>query len=250
MTQIQSLPYHQSMGTLRPLTSQPWQQVGNTGLSVMRPDQLRLNPPAMGSPALQSPLQLFGTRPASSAAVKLGSVSHLQGVQTLQYMAPQTLKKLGQTSPSAFFKALLPAAIESEKKYGVPAAVTLAQAALESGWARSPIGGYNIFGIKGRGPAGTVNVSTQEYLKGRYVTIKDNFARYNNFYEAVSAHGKLFHNGYYNKGIKGYAQDKNPLKFVDNIAKTYATDPNYARKIKAIMQTNGLIEMVQHTNMV
>lgn len=232
-------PHLQPLATLTPISTVP-----------VAHDQIQLNRPAFGPVPLQSPQVLFHSAPSFTPTLRLGSVSHLQGIQSLTYMSPQMLKQLGQKSPNAFFKALLPAAIESEKKYGVPAAVTLAQAALESGWARSPIGGYNIFGIKGRGPGGSVNVSTQEFIRGRYVTIRDNFAKYNNFYEAVSAHGKLFHNGYYNKGIKGYAQDKNPLVFVDNIAKTYATDPNYAKKIKDIIKNHNLLNMVQQTNMV
>ena len=71
----------------------------------------------------------------------------------------------------------------------MPAEVTLAQAALESGWARSPIGGYNIFGIKGSGPAGKTSVNTKEYLDGRWVSIKDGFAKYHNFAQAVEKHG-------------------------------------------------------------
>jgi flagellum-specific peptidoglycan hydrolase FlgJ len=165
-------------------------------------------------------------------------------------MPPEQLKQLGQQDKKAFFAALLPAALESEKKYGVPAEVTLAQAALESGWARSPIGGYNIFGIKGKGSQGSVNVSTREFYNGRYVTIRDNFARYANFYDAVSSHGKLFHNGYYNKAIQQYAKDKNPERFVDNIHGIYATDPQYSRKIKGIIADYDLKDLVNRTAVV
>lgn len=143
---------------------------------------------------------------------------------------------------------LLPAALESERKYGVPASVTLAQAALESAWARSPIGGYNIFGIKGKGPAGTVSVSTKEYLKGKWVRINDNFAKYNNFQEAVMKHGQVFQGNYkgYKTGLDVYAKTKNDYAFIDAVGSTYATDPQYKQSIKKIMKDYDLVNMAKN----
>lgn len=166
-------------------------------------------------------------------------------VEDLKGISPQELKSLGQRDPKAFFEALLPAALESEREYGVPAAMTLAQGALESEWAKHPIGGYNIFGIKGSGPAGSVKVRTREVYSGKNHYIYANFARYSNFYEAVKEHGKLYNNGYYDKGLNQFKQDGNVLKFVDNVSKTYATDPRYASSIKRIMREYGLLEMVE-----
>jgi flagellum-specific peptidoglycan hydrolase FlgJ len=233
-------------------------------------DQAQFTPPAQNS--LLNPLTLFAKQTASAPptvvptlkpavvapavvapalpALGLAELRHKSSVDRLQGMSPQELKALGEKDKKAFFEALLPAAIEGEKKYGVPAEVTLAQAALESAWARSPIGGYNIFGIKGKGSQGSVNVQTKEFYKGRYVTIKDNFARFANFNEAVSKHGALFHNGYYDKAVDQYARDKNPRVFVDNIQGIYATDPKYSQKIKGIIDDYGLTEMVNRTGVV
>ena len=50
-------------------------------------------------------------------------------------------------SPQQFIEAYAPTAQEAQKETGVPASITLAQAALESGWgAHAP--GNNFFGIK------------------------------------------------------------------------------------------------------
>lgn len=198
-------------------------------------------------PALSAPVARPG---ASAPAMNMKDFQFQSSINQLKTMSPTTLKNLGKSNKEAFFKALLPAAIESEKEFGVPAEVTLAQAALESAWARSPIGGYNIFGIKGRGPAGTVNVGTKEYLNGRYVSIKDNFAKYNNFYEAVKEHGELFHNGYYDKAVDGFSKNKNTYAFIDNIQGIYATDPHYSKKIKSIIEDYGLTDMVNNTGVV
>lgn len=151
-------------------------------------------------------------------------------------MSPEELKRLGATDKKAFLEALRPAAEEMERQFGVPAAITLAQAALETGWGRSIIPGFNIFGIKGRGNAGTVSLSTGEVYGGRSVRIRANFARYQNFYDAVVAHGRLFHNGHYTKAMKAYERNRDPFDFARNITGVYATDPSYASKLSDIMR--------------
>jgi flagellum-specific peptidoglycan hydrolase FlgJ len=155
-------------------------------------------------------------------------------------MSRADLKQLGATDHKAFLDALRPAAEEAEKKYGVPAAVTLAQAALETGWGQHVPEGFNLFGIKGSGPAGTINLSTREVVNGKDVTIKANFAKYHSFEEAVTEHGKLFHNGHYDKAISQFAQDKDPYGFVKNMGKIYATDPNYIKVVTQIMHQYNL----------
>lgn len=177
----------------------------------------------------------------------IGRVESL-GAEKLKRVTPAQLKAAGERDKKEFFKILLPAALESERKYGVPASVTLAQAALESAWARSPIGGYNIFGIKGKGPAGTVSVSTREYIKGRWVRINDNFAKYNNFQEAVMKHGQVFQGNYkgYKNGLAIYAKTKNDYAFIDAVGSTYATDPQYKQSIKKIMKDYDLVNMAKN----
>jgi flagellum-specific peptidoglycan hydrolase FlgJ len=199
---------------------------------------------------LTYPVDLFRGAASSSPALNTRELRHQQSVAALETMQPSELKALGQSDKKAFFAALLPAAIESEKKYGVPAELTLAQAALESGWAASPIGGYNIFGIKGSGPAGKTSVDTKEFYDGKWVNVRDGFAKYNNFAEAVERHGKLFHNGYYDKAVGQFAQDRSTAAFIDNIQGIYATDPKYSQKINSIIEDYGLTDMVAQTGMV
>ena len=49
----------------------------------------------------------------------------------------------------SFFEKYAPLAMEQQQKYGIPASVTLAQAALESGWGESQLTreDKNFFGI-------------------------------------------------------------------------------------------------------
>lgn len=174
--------------------------------------------------------------------------SEALAAEGLKRVSTKQLQELGRKSDKTeFFKALLPAALEAEKRYGVPASVTLAQAALESGWAKASIGGYNIFGIKGKGPAGTVPTRTREYENGKYVTITANFAKYNNFYEAVMSHGKVFQAGYkgYQKGLDVYAKTGNDYAFIKAVGSTYATSPTYVKDIQQIMKDYDLVKMAK-----
>lgn len=184
-------------------------------------------------------------------AFDMGSVKALErtekkqeAIEHLKALKSKDLHTLARRSPEAFFDALMPAAIESERRFGVPAAITLAQASLESDWAAKPIGGFNIFGIKGNGPGGSVMRETREVVQGKDVYIKDSFARFNNYYEAVSEHGKHYNNGKYDRALNDFAQDGDAEHFVDTIAPTYATDPNYAWAIKKRFKDYNLLEMV------
>jgi flagellum-specific peptidoglycan hydrolase FlgJ len=164
-----------------------------------------------------------------------------QSRQQLETLSPQELARLGREDKAGFFAALRPAAEEAERQYGVPAAVTLAQAALETGWGQHIIPGYNIFGIKGKGPAGTTEQGTSEVYGGKTVHISANFAKYHNFYEGVVEHGKLFHNGYYGKAMDQFQRDHDPIAFGRNLTGVYATDPEYGDKLASIMRGYHLV---------
>lgn len=181
------------------------------------------------------------TEKKSGSASTSKSSSSNAAIEALKKLTPAELANLGATNKKKFFEVLRPAAEEAERKYGVPAAITLAQAALETGWGKSIIEGYNLFGIKGKGPAGTVSKKTWEVYNGKKVTITANFAKYHNFYEAVAEHGKLFHNGYYTKAMEAYKKNKDPFEFARLITGIYATDPQYGDKLISIMKTYNLV---------
>ena len=63
----------------------------------------------------------------------------------------------GTAAQQAFISLVAPGALATQQRYGIPAAVTIAQAIDESGWGRSVLAtaDHNLFGIKGAGPAGT-----------------------------------------------------------------------------------------------
>jgi len=149
--------------------------------------------------------------------------------------------KGGKLSPAEFSRIFGPVARENMRQTGVPASVTLAQAALETGWGSSSIGdAKNMFGIKGTGPAGSTRVSTQEFVNGRMITIQDNFRKYHSWQQSFDDHAKLLQNSRYSYALQ---YKNNPDRYAQEIHKAgYATDPNYASKLIGIMKANNFYQ--------
>lgn len=149
--------------------------------------------------------------------------------------------KGGRLSPDKFVRLIGPAAKESMARTGVPASVTIAQAALETGWGGSTIGdARNLFGIKGTGPAGSVSKSTREFLNGRYVTVQAKFRAYNSWSESIDDHSKLLLTARYRPAM---SYKDNPDMFATQLQRCgYATDPGYAKKLISIMKAHNLYQ--------
>jgi hypothetical protein len=152
----------------------------------------------------------------------------------------------GGTSPVAtaaqrqFIDLVAPGALAAQRKYGVPAAVTIAQAIEESGWGQSGLAtrDHNLFGIKGMGPAGNDMLPTQEFENGQMVNRTAIFRVYHNFAESIDDHGKLLAtSGYYRQAM---ADRLDPNKFAASLTGIYATDPQYGAKLIGLMQQYNL----------
>lgn len=149
-----------------------------------------------------------------------------------------------------FIKDLAPYAQTLHQQYGVLASITLAQAILESDWGKSQLASdyNNYFGIKSDDPARSAELTTQEYVNGKWVTIKARFAVYPNVNASLKAHALLFVNGTsYNPkqyasvlAAKDYATAADALK-----ADGYATDPDYPSKLKALIREWDLADYDQ-----
>jgi flagellum-specific peptidoglycan hydrolase FlgJ len=140
----------------------------------------------------------------------------------------------------AFISEVAPGAVASQHRYGVPAAVTIAQAIDESGWGQSSLAtkDHNLFGIKGTGPAGSDLQLTQEYENGLPVTRTASFRVYHNVAESIDDHGRLLATSEYYRRPMADRQD--PNAFATDLTGVYATDPDYGSKLIGLMRRYNL----------
>jgi lysozyme len=146
----------------------------------------------------------------------------------------------GTKTQQAFINQIAPGALAAQQRYGVPASVTIAQAIDESGWGSSQLAAndYNLFGIKGSGPAGSVTLPTQEFENGQWVTIYAQFRTYHNVSESISDHAELLAtSGYYARAM---ADRSVPDAFANDLTGVYATDPEYGANLIALMKLYNL----------
>jgi hypothetical protein len=140
----------------------------------------------------------------------------------------------------AFISQVAPGAVAAQRRYHIPAAVTIAQAIDESGWGQSELAAqyHNLFGIKGTGPAGSVQLPTEEYENGAWVATTASFRVYYNVAESIADHSRLLANG--GSYQQAMAQVRDPNSFANDLTGVYATDPDYGTNLISIMKLYNL----------
>jgi hypothetical protein len=170
---------------------------------------------------------------ASSLTSRLGGSAQPSVVPSVPTGEPDDVKSL---SHPAFIAFVGRHAQDAMAATGVPASVTIAQAILETGWGKHTIGdARNLFGIKGKGPAGSIRVPTREFVDGKWITIQANFAKYNSFAESILEHARfLLRNKRYALAFK--VKDDADA-FARAIHKAgYATAPAYSTNLITLMK--------------
>ena len=148
-------------------------------------------------------------------------------------------------NPSEFIMRLTTAAVASAKTTGVPASITIAQAALESAWGESGLArnGNNLFGIKAdslwRGQ--TLTLNTKEFIKGQWVVVPALWRKYPSWQASIDDHAAfLKHNPRY----KACFACTTAPAFAQALAKAgYATDPVYADKVIGLIKQHNLLDL-------
>jgi hypothetical protein len=146
----------------------------------------------------------------------------------------------GTAAQQAFISLVAPGAIAAQQRYGIPAAVTIAQAIDESGWGRSVLAtaDHNLFGVKGAGPAGRDMLPTREHENGVWVTRTAPFRVYHNVAESIEDHGRLLATDpAYRPAM---ASRGRPDAFATALTGVYATDPGYGSHLIALMRLYNL----------
>lgn len=183
-------------------------------------------PPVQNDPLPMPAIEPVANEPVAAPATPAGDA-----VVASAPVTPMT--------PAEFVAAIAPAAQASMRRTGVPASVTVAQAALESSWGkRAP--GMNLFGIKAdaswRGPV--TSQVTHEVVGGKTITITANFRAYSDWQGSIDDHA-AFLTG--NPRYRPAFACKTGADFAKAIAAAgYATDPLYADKLISIMSARNL----------
>lgn len=150
--------------------------------------------------------------------------------------------------PDRFTKEVIHAAQASQKIWGIPASITLAQWALESGYGRSmPSGSNNPFGIKALPGEPSVEAWTTEFIGGENIKVRESFRAFPTMEAAFVRHSQLLGTS----GLYSSARQhlENPEQFADALTGVYATDPNYGSKLKSIMRSNNLFQFDLSSNL-
>ena len=139
---------------------------------------------------------------------------------------------------TAFFEKYAAAAMEEQRRYGIPASVTLAQMAVESGYGESSLAKQdnNYFGIK----------ASQDWIKsGKPWSYhhddhyNDKFCTFGSALESLEYHSKVLMADRY-KACRQYAPTDH-LHWIEGIKKGgYATDPRYVATIEGVIKKYGL----------
>jgi flagellum-specific peptidoglycan hydrolase FlgJ len=135
-----------------------------------------------------------------------------------------------------FVEQAYTAALQSSESSGMPAMVTVAQAALESNWGQSKLSqeAHNYFGIKAHGSQDRIQMSTAECEHGANVVIHAEFARYGSMLDCFQIRDKILLHGASYAGAREHLN--NEVSFISEIAKHWATDPKYAVKLETMLR--------------
>ena len=133
-------------------------------------------------------------------------------------------------TPEEFFARMLPYARKVSERTGIDPRVIIAQAALETGYGKSAPNN-NYFGIKSTGQGGQT-LPTTEYVNGKPVQMDQSFRTYGDMGQSAEDYGSfILKNPRYADVLSATGLDEQ----IAALGKSgYATDPNYAAKLKNI----------------
>ena len=136
---------------------------------------------------------------------------------------------------------IIAAACEAQRKWKIPASISLAQWALESGWGRHmPPGSNNPFGMKARAGDPFVTVRTREQDRdGHDYFIEAAFRNCGSIAEAFDAHGALLNKPAY---ARARAALPDPDRFADALTGVYASDKRYGKALRAVMHGSNFYQ--------
>lgn len=153
-------------------------------------------------------------------------------------------------SPEDFVEKLWPLAQKAADRLGTTPDVILSQAALETGWGRYVLkdgegqSSFNLFNIKAdsRWDGEYVAKNALEYRDGKPITEQSRFRSYEDYQQSFEDYVSFLQSQPRYQGALKYVG--RPERFVEKLHEAgYATDPQYADKIKRIMNGDTLAQI-------
>lgn len=149
------------------------------------------------------------------------------------------------TSPQQFVETLWPYAEQAANKLGVEPEVILSQAALETGWGQYILSNqqgssHNLFNIKAHGWEGdTINKQALEFRGGKALQEQSQFRAYDSYQQSFDDYVQFLQTQPRYRQALEHVNDAEA--FIEHLHQAgYATDPQYADKIKRIMNGDTL----------
>jgi len=181
-----------------------------------------------------------------------GELPHKTNSQKVESIAktdnePATVNSSPFETAEEFISSVWEHAKTAAKKIGLDPSVMVAQAALETGWGKHIINksdgnsSFNLFNIKSdnRWDGEKASKMTLEFEDGTAVKKQANFRAYDSIKDSVNDFVDfLTQNPRYETALKNTAK---PEQYLDSLQEAgYATDPNYADKIKRVLNSSQL----------
>lgn len=174
------------------------------------------------------------------------NLSSCLGVLAPLQVTNSSLELDGFGDPRNFLAEIEADALRSQADFGIPAAVVMAQAGLETGWGRfiptdknSGTVSHNLFGVKWSGQGPFVLSDTKEFVNGAMVSVEAKFQAYSSYEGSFAGHAQFLSKPRY---LTAKAVSHDPIEYARQIHRAgYATDPEYSNKLIAIMTQYDLL---------
>nr|WP_321271264.1 flagellar assembly peptidoglycan hydrolase FlgJ [uncultured Tolumonas sp.] len=152
-----------------------------------------------------------------------------------------------------FVRQLMPAAKMVASKMGLSPVALIAQAALETGWGKHMMSSgnsssNNLFGVKaGNSWQGQkVSANSMEHVQGQAVVQRSTFRSYTSIVQSMQDYANLITGSDRYQQARAVAHD--PDAYFDELqAAGYATDPDYAKKLKGVLRSDALQSVYNHS---